>query len=248
MNITFSSNRIGEGLARASQHWMAGLTAEAHESTGQPRPPEFTVAISRQHGANGTTIATKLGERLNWPVYDRELLNHIAKEEGLNAKLVESADERRVGLLEWYLQGFSPNTTLGQDAYVHFLVKTLLALAVHGECILVGRGAAQLLPAETTLRVRLISPLEDRIAAIQKRFSLTHEEAAKRVQKKDRDRDRFIRDTFHKDPADPMGYDLVLNVARFSVEECVDLIAQALQHCRAHAAVSKSAASVSPTG
>jgi cytidylate kinase len=204
------------------------------------------VAISRQHGIFATVIAEKLGERLNWPVYDRELINHIAKEEGLNAKLVESADERRVGLLEWYLQGLSPNTSLSQDAYVCFLIKTLLALSVHGECIIVGRGAAQLLPAATTLRVRLVAPREDRIAAMQKRFSLTHEEAAQRVDKKDKDRDRFIRDFFHKDPGDATGYDLVLNAARFSAEECADFIAQALERCRAHAVLAKSTATASP--
>ena len=242
MNFTTSSIRIGEGLARASQHWMAGLSAEARESTGQPRPAAFTVAISRQHGADGTAIAEKLGQRLNWPVYDRDLINHIAKEEGLNAKLVESADERRVGLLEWYLQGLSPHTSLGPEAYTQFLVKTLLALSVHGNCIIVGRGAAQLLPADTTLRVRLVAPLDHRIATIQKKLNLTHEEAALRVQKKDRDRDHFIRATFHKAPDEATGYDLVLNVERFSVDECVDLIAQALERCRAQTTVPKSTA------
>jgi hypothetical protein len=47
-------------------------------------------------------------------------------------------------------------------AYVHHLSQAILSLGAHGRCVIIGRGAAQILPAQTTLRVRLIGPRERR--------------------------------------------------------------------------------------
>jgi len=60
-------------------------------------------------------------------------------------------------------------------------------------------------------------------------LGVPREEAARHIQKKDRDRARFVLDHFHKDPADPLLYDLVLNSSRFSVSECAEVIILALQ-------------------
>ena len=43
------------------------------------------------------------------------------------------------------------------SGYVHRLIQTLLSLAAKGECVILGRGAAQALPPQTTLRVRLVA-------------------------------------------------------------------------------------------
>jgi cytidylate kinase len=117
----------------------------------------------------------------------------------------------------------------------------LLSLAAHGECVIVGRGAAQVLPAETTLRVRLVAPEEKRVEAIEQRFGISNEEAARWVEKTDAERIRFVRDHFHKDPADPRNYDLVLNSLRFSVDECADLILEALHRLQTKALARKPA-------
>jgi len=116
-----------------------------------------------------------------------------------------------------------------EGAYLYHLSKVVLALAAHGDCILVGRGVAQFLPPERTLRVRLVAPLANRIAAMQERTGLGREEAARRVATTDQDRTKFVRENLHKDPADPTLYDLVLNTARLSVEECAELIEQTLR-------------------
>ncbi len=57
---------------------------------------------------------------------------------------------------------------------------TLLSLGAHGECIIVGRGSAQVLPSATTLRVRLVAPLRDRASIISQRFGIGLDEAGRR--------------------------------------------------------------------
>jgi cytidylate kinase len=121
------------------------------------------------------------------------------------------------------------------------LVQTLLTLALHGECILVGRGANVVALPETTLRVRLVAPLRERIVTVQKRRNLSFEEAQRWVEKTDRARANFIKDHFHKEADDPSIHDLVLNTSRFSLEACAEIIIDALHRMQAQACQSTEA-------
>ncbi len=127
-------------------------------SAGEARP--FSIAVSRDSGANGHLIARAVGARLDWPVYDKELLSRIADEMGLRARLLEGLDEKQVNWLQDALAGFASAAAVDSGAYVHRLVETLLSLAAHGECVILGRGAAQVLPANTTLRAAPHRPAE----------------------------------------------------------------------------------------
>ena len=234
MSPTLSPDRLGEGLLRAQLHWQTRRPAEAAASSSATAgPAAFTIAISREAGAQGGAIAAELGVRLGWPVYDRELLRHIAEEMGLSDRLLESVDEKRASWLMTYLQAFASNNAVSKGAYLYHLSKAVLSLAAHGECILVGRGVAQFLPPAKSLRVRLVAPRGDRIAVMQKRTGLSFDEAARRVDAIDTNRANFVCDHFHKDVADPTLYDLILNTSRFDVEEGAVLIEQALRRFQA---------------
>jgi cytidylate kinase len=233
-----TSEQLAEAMARERRRWQRRepVTVE-NEVAPMPGPPAFTIAISREAGANGALVARAVAGRLGWQVYDRELLQRVAADMRVRLDLVESVDERRKGWLQEYLEAFSGAPQPSEGAYLRHLLQTLLALSAHGQCVIVGRGAAQALPAATTLRVRLVGPREDRIRAIQQRLGLTPEEAARWVANTDSERGRFIREHFRKDPNDPQGYDLVLNTSRFSVPACAELIVEALHRLQAAAAV-----------
>jgi cytidylate kinase len=231
-----SSARLAEAMERTRRRWLAQTRAETDTLPPlAPAPPAFTIAISREAGASGPTIARAVGEKLGWPVYDRELLQQIAEEMGLRTSLLKSVDEKRKGWFQGCLDKIFSVPTVNESQYFRHLTETLLSLAAHGECVIVGRGAAQLLPAATTLRVRLVGPVAERTEAIMGRFDLSRDEAARWIEKTDAERNRFVRDHVHKDPSDARLYDLVLNSQRFSVAECADLIIEALHRLQAHA-------------
>jgi cytidylate kinase len=217
------TERQVEALQQAQRNW------QQHRQAGRGAVG-VTVALTREAGCPGTSIARQVGARLGWPVYDHELLEKIAEEMGLRASLLESLDERRQSWILECLQGLSSAATVTEGKYVHHLSQTLLSLGALGECVIVGRGAAQLLPAETTLRVRLIGELGDRIAAISKRLGLSTQDAKRWVEQKDRDRTDFIRSHFVKDPTDLRQYDLVLNSSLWSEATSADLIVRAAQN------------------
>ena len=228
MNATLTSERLVEGMAQAHLH------QEKRPPVQKPTAQPFTIAISRDSGANGHVIARALGFRLDWPVYDQELLRKVADDMGLRARMLESLDEKRANWLAESLACFTTSTpTADSGAYVHHLVETLFSLAAQGECVILGRGAAQVLPSNTTLRVRLVGPRKERIETVQKRLGLEWAEATRLIAQTDHDRTQFVVHNFSKDPADPCNYDLVLNSARLGVATCADLIVETLLRVQA---------------
>jgi cytidylate kinase len=224
MNPRTISQRSSEALMRAMSHWEAQRQAAGPGSA----PAGLTIAISREIGALGTSVGRALGERLGWPVYDYELLELIAREQNLRVGLLESVDERRTSWIEECMEAFAAIPAVSGSAYARYLTETMLSLAALGKCVIVGRGAAQVLPAGSALRVRLVAPLEDRIAWMSREGGLPRDAAARRVAEVERDRIGFIRTYFQKDPTDPVGYDLVLNSSRLSVAGCAEIIVAAL--------------------
>jgi cytidylate kinase len=225
----FSSvGRITEALAGAQSHWHA-QGKEAGNAA-----PAITIALTREAGCPGTSVAREVATRLGWPVYDHELLERIAEEMGLRVSLLESVDERRRSWLLESVEALSTAPNISEAAYVRRLAETLLSLGAHGACVIVGRGAAQILPVETTLRVRLVGLLEDRIAATGRRLGISRNEAARHVEETDRQRVAFIKAHFLNDPTDPRQYDLLLNTSRWSIAHCAELIIEAFQRFQGH--------------
>src|ERR1022692_3686960 len=178
MNYLISPEHLTEALARAHQHWQTRRGGSASEESA---PAAFSIAVSREAGTYGAAIAREVGNRLGWPVYDRELLQRIADDMGVRRTLLESVDERRQGWLSECLASLFAVPEVTEVAYFRQLVETLLSLAAHGECVIVGRGAAVVLPLATTQRVRVAAPLEHRIKAVQRERSISLKEATARV-------------------------------------------------------------------
>jgi cytidylate kinase len=235
MDHEFSPDRVAKTLEHLCRHWEERRKAAASRSDLIPQAPHaLTIALSREVGAQGTAVGQEIGTCLGWPVYDHELLERIAQDMGVHTRLLESVDERRVSWLLEAFESLMSTPYASESAYVHRLIKTVLALGTHGESVIVGRGAVLILPAETTLRVRLIAPLKTRSAAMSKRLGVPEVEATRQLEALDRERNAFVQDHFFKDPADPRHYDLILNSARFGVAGCAKLIVDALDGLQAH--------------
>jgi cytidylate kinase len=234
MNYLNSSARLSAALDKTRSLLEVRHNEKGAEPGGPNRfAPAFTIAISRESGTNGSLVAQALEEKLDWPAYDRELLQRVAEGMGLHASVVEGVDEKQKGWLRECLEAFCSHPEVNEFAYTRRLGEVLLSLAASGQCIIVGRGGAQFLPPATTLRVRLVAPLNDRIEVVRARRGVAREEAARFVAQTDAERARFVREHFLKDVADPSGYDLVLNCARYSAAACAELIVAALRRLQA---------------
>ncbi len=199
-----------------------GPEREAHEADVH----EF-VTISRRAGSAGIEIARELGERLGWPVFDREILQHMAKDDALRARLYENMDERDTSWLEsvlrWVLHG-----EFRKEDYFHRLTETVLALARQGPAVFLGRGADLILPKDRGLRVALYAPEDVRVREYAAVHGCDEKTARDQIHAADAEREEFIRNHFAVDPNDITRFDLLLNVGRLTRTQVVEIIAAAL--------------------
>lgn len=231
------SGHLGNMLSHLGQHWeKRKAAAAAMQASSEPTPSALTVALEREAGSYGTTIAQEVARRLNWQIYDHELLERIAQDMGVRANLLESVDERRKAWALETAETFMALPAVSETSYVRHLIETVLMLGTHGECVIVGRGSPFILPPATTLRVRLVATPPDRISRVRQLLNLPQKDAEREAARLDQERIRFTRTHFLKDPTDPENYDLVLNSSRFSIAACADCIIHALQHLQARVA------------
>jgi cytidylate kinase len=189
-------------------------------------PTALTIAVSREAGARGGTIARRVGRKLGWQVYNQELLDYIAQEGNFRDNLFATLPPNALQWVEERLQQLAALQLSREPAIVN-LVRTLLAVSSQGEVVLLGRGAGCVLPRESTLHVRIIAPLNDRIAYMGQWLRLTIDEAAEQVRLRDRSRGHFIQAHFRRQASDIYQYDLLLNSGLLGEDLCVELIAQA---------------------
>ncbi len=192
-------------------------------------PAGLTVAVSREAGARGGTIAASLGRKLGWQVYDQELLEYATNESPLHQELIDGLSPAARQWVETRLDQLLREQSISQNPSLQEMVRAVLALGARGNAVLVGRGAGSVLPSETTLNVRVVAPLADRIAYMSQWLRLTVEEAAERVRQRDSQRADFLGVHFHTQPSELYSYDLILNSSLLGEDACTALIAQAVR-------------------
>jgi cytidylate kinase len=211
-----------------------GLQTPRHgfrgESAAEPAPgipAALSITVSREAGARGGTIGRRVGRKLGWQVYDQEVLEYIAQEATVRQEVLDNQGPAGRAWAEPRLDQLQREEGLSRQPGAVNLARVILALGAGGQVVLIGRGAGCLLPPASTLKVRILAPLGDRIAYMSDWLRLTREEAAERVRLRDSRRAEFLQSHYHHEPGDVYKYDLVLNSSLLGEELCADLIVQA---------------------
>lgn len=201
------------------------------------------VTISREAGTGGMNVGRVLAARLNgrdppehpWQCLDRELVERIAADHHMSTDLIDSLEHSSHTWIEEFLRGLSRSDekTPSELAVFRRCVETMRALARAGHVILVGLGGvliARDMPGG--IHVRLVAPLEWRVANLARNDNLSAGDARKRVAQLDRERQSFFDRFFPTQPLTPEMFHLTLNAGRLSDEEMADAIAGLLRDKR----------------
>jgi cytidylate kinase len=202
---------------------LHGYRGEAAPTVVGRFPSSLTIALSRESGARGGSIARRVGRKLGWQVVDQELLEFLTQDEQAFQELPDAAREWADERLDQLLRG----RVLSNDTGVVALARAVLLLGSQGEVVIIGRGAGYILPPAATLHVRVIAPEADRIAYMSQWLRLTADEAAEEVRRRDARRGEFLSAQIGAAADDPCPYDFVLNSSRLGEEASAELIAQA---------------------
>jgi hypothetical protein len=194
-----------------------------------PRAPcGLTVAISREAGARGGSIARRIGKKLGWQVYTHELLEFLNSNESARAHVLADMPPDAVQWADGQLERLQRDHILGAAVELGDMPRLILTLAARGDVILVGRGAGYLLPHETTLHVRVVAPLDDRVAYMAQLLRRTREDAAVQVRERDERRAEFLMKFFKRRAGEICDFDLALNSFLLGEESCAELAVAAV--------------------
>jgi cytidylate kinase len=213
---------------------MTDLTStplHGHRGAGRDRPSApagVAVAISREAGARGGTVARRVGKRLGWQVYTQELLQFLCANDVARQSVLADVPAEAAGWVAAQLDRVQRDHRINPEAEGGDMPRLILSLAARGQAILVGRGAGYYLPRETTLHVRIVAPLADRIAHMADWSRFTREQAAEQVRLRDERRAEFLLTHFGRRSTDLYDFDLVLNSGLMGEETCADVILAAL--------------------
>jgi cytidylate kinase len=216
---------------RALARWFLGGKA----GRAEPKAPRVPVArfrnicVSREAGAGAGSIARLVGTRLDWKVYDHEVLEAIAQRMEMPTDEVRAFDELAPSVVQDWILPLREEHYAPQEAYLDHLAKLVEAIGRAGESIIVGRGAGFLLPREATLLVRVVAPLKVRAERLAERMGVSVRTARRAARDLDRRRHHFERTMYRVDADDAHNYDLVLDSHSLGIGIAAELIIRAVE-------------------
>jgi len=187
-----------------------------------PPPCWRNVTISREYGSGGHAFSEMLANVLHWPRYDHELLHQSAALSGISVPALIHLDEHGPGFLERL------HTLQDSAKYFEGLREAILRDAAASASIIVGRGGVMLLPSATTLHLRLVASVQDRVVRTMREHWLAEGPARAMVKTQDDARAAFHRHYFRVDWADPLLYHAVFNTSRIDLEPLTVMVAGCL--------------------
>lgn len=210
-------------LSPSIEHRLAAWQQIQRRLLDQPKPRlRPTITLSRAFGCEGYPVAERLRQDFEartgepWLVYDKALLEAVAKQEGVPvAELERLGDVRSLDTL-----GLGASNYYQQLSELDAVGRRLVQFAHLGNAIIVGRGGAALTRGfKNCFHFRLDASFEYRVKSMAARLELDAGEAQELVRVNSRERDRFVAERFKVNLADLSLYDAVFNNERHSIAE-----------------------------
>lgn len=193
------------------------------------------ITISREYGAGGHTIGTRVAEILGIPLYDRDIVRETAKASGFDTELVENEGEdvsRTDSILRSICSVSSSYYHDTQEA-IHDVQKAIiLRFAQEGPCVILGRCADEILREAGIESINVFIHADDVHRAVrvsELTGSTNATELQKIMAKKDSSRHTYYSHYTGKKWGDSKNYHLTLDSGALGYELCARLIAEVAQ-------------------
>jgi cytidylate kinase len=215
-------------LERQGRLWEARQRREP-EGTAAELAEGPWISISRQLGSGGTELGHRLGQELDWQVFDREILSAIAEHTHTRETVLRWLDEHAIGPFTDYLARLMNSDIPGQVSFQQETARVVWGLARQGNAIILGRGANWFLDETYGLRLRVTAPLALRVSRIAAAEGLDDARAEQKVREHDERQRGFVRQVFGKEIDAASGYDCILNLGSVGLETATRMVLVALR-------------------
>lgn len=180
------------------------------------------ITISREFGSDGMDIAKKIADELGFLLVDKQVIGEILGQYGLVdfKKVYESVPA--------FWDGFDTQKMEQRQIIIDMMNRTIVALANHGDAVIVGRGGYLVLNGYAdVLNVGIQCSLTSRTSRVMKARNLGDHAKAETVARENEEaREHFISSVygFHWNRA--KNFDLVINTDKVLPEKAVKLIVE----------------------
>lgn len=182
------------------------------------------ITISRQRGSGGSLVALRLAALTGFSHFNREIIDSVSREIGIQKRLVETLDESVRSGFQLWVDGIIRGRLVDSSDYMQSLVKIIGTVIKHGKAIIVGRGANFIADPHTAFNIRIVADEKFRINSLMSRREMSQDEAKREIEENDELRRKFIRNYFGNDIDDPLIYDMVINSTHFEIDQIAGMI------------------------
>ena len=195
------------------------------------------ITISRQFGSGGRELGKRLAEHLGWDYYDREIIDRLAAEQGLEPDYVKKmlANHGWHNVQLTYRNSFShvlsdPGASTQLRLREREILREIAELG--SDCVIIGRDADVILEDEHPFRVFVCAEIEARLRrCMQHEHSrpeseqLSEKQVLRNIRRIDRNRQRTRQILTDKSPGDSSGFDLTVNTTNWEIKKLTGALA-----------------------
>jgi len=189
------------------------------------------ITISREFGSGGRELGKRMADQLGWDYYDREIIETVAKEEGLDADYVSAVLERH----EWWTVPitFSRSFTVSTAPNTDLLVKQKEVIERIGQagrsCVIVGRNADFFLRDYKPFRIFVCAEQAAKMRRCRERApegeQLTDKELERQIKRIDKNR-AMVREMVAGDRwGSRTAYQLTVNTTDWDLKTLAPIVA-----------------------
>jgi cytidylate kinase len=186
------------------------------------------ITISREFGSDGSAIAEKVAQKMGYHFADKNTLETLLNEYGL------FEFDRMYESIPSFWDRFDAQRMERRGVLIGMLNQAIMALAHHGDIVIVGRGGfAVLAGLADVLHVRIQAPLELRMRRAMEQPSIAEPSRAELlVKENDRLQKTFVESVYGTQWDSAKGFDLVIDTGKISTDRATAWIVEAAKELR----------------
>lgn len=192
---------------------------------------KIIITISRSYGSGGRQVAMALAKELGIHYYDKELINMASLKHGVNVSLLKKVDEKpEPNRFKHYVESEvvppSKRGYLSKDNLFKMTKSVIKEIAEkHESAVILGRCAHHILKdRDDVIRIIIYADRETLIRNAVYYDRISEEEAEKRIDRINKDRENYNRYYTNAEWLDARQYDICLNTSKLSIEQCIQVV------------------------
>lgn len=225
----YSKNKYGAEFGRDIFIVEDGGKAEEQEEAVFPNAKypdrHFVITVGCEYGSGGPQIAKMIADRLGIEYYNRDLVDKVVAQIGVDKGLVEEADTK-IGVRYAFDTSYGVRYANLSNRVIDAQFQAINDFANRSSCVIVGRSSDYILRnRDDVLNVFIYAPQEDEIAAVMKEKGIKNMRKAKEewesVDKAQHARHEYITG---KKRGDRHTRDMLINSSILGWDETADMI------------------------